>query len=89
MTSVAFNAAGTSILTGSDIVRLWNIADIAARLESARNPNGLELRWQIGTLQHSSQVNGPWLDVTNAVSPWTVSTDQPAGFFRVQVIEAE
>ena len=29
--SVAFNADGTSILTGSDIVRLWSIAEIAAR----------------------------------------------------------
>src|SRR5258708_2362677 len=49
--SVAFNASGTSILTGSDIVRLWSIADLAARLESERKPDGLELRWSAGTLQ--------------------------------------
>jgi WD40 repeat protein len=83
--SVAFDAVGTSILTGSDIVRLWSIADIAARLESERKPNGLELRWHVGTLQQSIQVNGPWFNVTNAVSPWLVPMTQSSGFFRTKV----
>ena len=83
--SVAFNASGTSILTGSDIVRLWSIADIAARLETDRKPNGLEVRWSLGTLQHSTDVDGPWLDVPNAASPWSVAIDQPSAFFRVKV----
>ncbi len=87
VSSVAFNATGTSILTGSDIVRLWSIADIAARLEGWRGPSGLELRWHAGTLQHTANVNGPWLDVTNAVSPWVVPTDKPAAFFRVKAKE--
>jgi WD40 repeat protein len=82
--SVAFNASGTSILTGSDIVRLWSIADIAARLESERKPNGLELRWQVGTLQRSTKPNGPWIDVTNAVSPWLAPIDQASAFFRTK-----
>lgn len=86
VTSVAFNATGTSILTGSDIVRLWSIADIAARLESERKPNGLELRWHSGTLQHAANLTGPWLDVTNAVSARLISTDQSAGFFRVRTV---
>lgn len=83
--SVAFNAAGTSILTGSDIVRLWSIADIAARLESQRTSNGLELRWHVGTLQHSAQMTGAWFDVTNAVSPRLIPTDQSSTFFRVRL----
>ena len=83
--SVAFNSTGTSILTGSDIVRLWSIADIAARLESERKPNGLELRWHVGTLQQSSHITGPWTTVTNATSPWFVPADQPSKFFRVAV----
>jgi WD40 repeat protein len=82
--AVAFNSSNTQILTGSDIVRLWSIADIAARLESNRKPEGLELRWHGGTLQHSPQMTGPWLDATNAVSPWLVPTDQPSAFFRVK-----
>ena len=82
--SVAFDATGTCILTGSDIVRLWSVADIAARPESERKPNGLELRWHLGTLQQSVDVSGPWLDLTNAVSPWLVPADQPSAFFRTQ-----
>jgi len=53
--SIAFNLSGTSILTGSDIIRLWSIVDIATRLESERKPNGLELRWSLGTLQQSTR----------------------------------
>ena len=82
--SIAFDSAGTLILTGSDIVRLWSIADIAARLESDRKPNGLELRWHAGTLQQSAHMNGPWFDLTNAVSPWLVPIDQPSAFFRAK-----
>jgi len=82
--AVAFNAAGTSILTGSDIVRLWSIADLAAGLESERKPDGLELRWHTGTLQQSSDVLGPWTDMTNAVSPRLVAPDQLSEFFRVK-----
>jgi WD40 repeat protein len=82
--SVAFDSTGTCILTGSDIVRLWSIADIAARLESERTPNSLELRWHVGTLQQSVNAGGPWLDLTNAVSPWLVPINQPSSFFRTK-----
>src|SRR5262249_50858263 len=85
VTAVAFDSTGTSILTGADVVRLWSIADIAARLETERKPNGLELRWSVGTLQQSAHVNGPWVEVTNAVSPWLVPVNQPAAFFRTKV----
>jgi WD40 repeat protein len=82
--SVAFNAAGSSILTGADIVRLWSIADIAARLESEQKPNGLELRWGFGTLQQSTNLIGQWIDVTNSVSPRIVPLNQPSAFFRTK-----
>jgi WD40 repeat protein len=82
--SVAFDPTATLILTGSNLVRLWSIADIAARLERERKPNGLQLRWQLGTLQQSATVNGPWLDLTNAASPWLVPIDQPSAFFRTK-----
>ena len=84
VSSVAFDADGTSILTGADIVRLWSIADIASRLESDRKPNGLELSWHLGTLQQSANINGPWMDVTNAVSPWLIPMNQPSAFFRIK-----
>ena len=81
---VAFDATGALILTGADIVRLWSIADIAARLETQRQPNGLELRWHVGTLQRSGHADGPWFDETNAISPWLVPLDQPSAFFRTK-----
>ncbi len=85
--SVAFNASGTSIVTGSDTVRLWSIADLAARLTTEATPGGWELRWNRGVLQHARTVTGPWQDVPGAVSPWRISAGQPVGFFRVQAAE--
>jgi WD40 repeat protein len=87
VSSVAFDPAGTSILTGADTIRLWSIADISSRLESEKKPNGLELRWHVGTLQQSALVNGPWLDVPNALSPWLVPTTQPSAFFRIKAAQ--
>ncbi len=86
--SVAFNAAGTQVLTGSDAVRLWSVDDLAARLRVGRLPGGIELKWNLGTLQQSFHVNGPWQDVPEAVSPWIVPADGAARFHRVWV-EAE
>lgn len=89
VTSVAFSASGATVLTGSDIVRLWSIADITARLASERKPEGLELRWHTGTLQHATNVAGPWFDMTGATSPRLISTDLPARFFRVETTPEE
>jgi hypothetical protein len=60
------------------------MADIAARLDSERKPNGLELRWLVGALQQSAKPNGPWIDVTNAVSPWLAPINQASAFFRTK-----
>jgi len=87
--SVAFNASGTQILTGADRVRLWSIADVAARLEMVPVTNGLELQWKSGVLQHSGSLGSPWQEVTDATSPWTISTDQSASFFRVVTTDVE
>jgi WD40 repeat protein len=84
VTSVAFSATGKSILTGSDVVRLWDISDIAARMEVERKGGDLELRWHTGTLQQANSANGPWFDATDAVSPRLVSPDRSPEFFRVR-----
>lgn len=81
--SVAFNAEGTQILTGADVVRLWDITDIAARLRAVGRPDGLELSWNLGTLQEASAPDGPWHTLSNAVSPWKVTITSPGQFFRV------
>jgi WD40 repeat protein len=83
--SVAFNDRGTEVLTGADILRLWDITDIAARLTAERKPAGLELRWKLGTLQEAPAPSGPWSDRPGAASPFTAPVDAPSAFFRVTV----
>lgn len=86
--SVAFNASGTQVLTGSDAVRLWGVDDLAVRLRVGRVPDGIELKWNWGTLQQSSRVDGPWQDVPEATSPWIIPAESAPMFHRVWV-EAE
>jgi WD40 repeat protein len=83
--SVAFDRTGTAVLTGSDAVRLWDITDVAARLRARRGEGGLELSWNLGTLQQAPGLNGPWEGVVDAVSPWPMPTDGAGMFFRVMV----
>jgi hypothetical protein len=37
-----------------------------------------------GTLQRSSELNGPWQDITNATSPYPVTMDVAKRFFRIK-----
>jgi WD40 repeat protein len=82
--TVAFDTTATRILTGSDTVRLWNVSDLAARLRFARTANGLELRWDQGTLQQAASPDGPWQDLPDATSPWLVPPSAPRAFHRVR-----
>jgi len=83
--SVAFDSAGTQILTGADTVRRWDLADLAARLRHSRTVEGLELRWSMGTLESAGDLRGPWRPVEGATSPWRVPADGSALFHRVVI----
>jgi WD40 repeat protein len=83
--SVAFDPTGTAILTGSDVVRLWDMTDVAARLRTRRWAGGLELSWNLGALQQAPALRGPWEDVIEAASPWTIPAEGSGTFFRVKV----
>lgn len=83
--SVAFNANGTRVLTGSDRVRLWAIDDLATRLTIRRAAGGLEVAWNVGVLQQAVDVAGPWTDLPEATSPWAVPQTAATGFHRVRV----
>jgi WD40 repeat protein len=85
--SVAFDVAGTAVLTGSDSVRLWDIRDVAARIRVERLASGLELHWERGILERAIDPGGPWRPLTEAVSPWTLTSDGSMGLFRVKVLE--
>lgn len=62
----------------------WDVRDLLASPELAASPSGLEVRWELGTLQFSPTVSGPWIDVP-AASPMPVSPIGDKGFFRVKV----
>jgi WD40 repeat protein len=81
--SVAFNARGTQVLTGSDIVRLWDISDIVSRISVTRGPNTMTLRWDVGSLEQAPSPGGPWTPMPQATSPWTNVIEPGAAFFRV------
>lgn len=83
--AVAFNQSGTQIVTGADIVRLWDVTDLAARLRTERKPGGLELTWRRGILEQAPAVGGPWSEVPEAQSPVLWAFDQPHRFFRTKV----
>lgn len=40
------------------------------------------VRWTSGFLQKAVDLTGPWTDVTNALSPYTVGAANAASFFR-------
>jgi WD40 repeat protein len=88
VSAVAFSADGKSVLTGAEIVREWSIADVAVDLRIERLPTEMKLTWAYGDLQHATGVNGPWVTMTNAVSPLAIPLADGAGFFRVQTAES-
>lgn len=54
-------------------------------LTSKKTGNALELIWQQGTLQTTTNLLGGWVNVPGAVAPYaTVPTTNPATFYRVK-----
>jgi hypothetical protein len=50
-----------------------------------REGQAIVLNWVgQGTLQRSSELNGPWQDITNATSPYPVTMDVAKRFFRIK-----
>lgn len=82
VSAVAFSRDGASILTGAEIVREWSIADIQASLRIEKLPEQIRLSWSLGELQQAVDLEGPWLTVTNAVSPFSLPSMNSTGFFR-------
>jgi WD40 repeat protein len=68
-------------------VNLWDIGRLSARLRLVTSSQGLQVRWDKGTLQSAETVNGPWQDMTNAVSPFPADVVAGNKFYRVKVEE--
>jgi hypothetical protein len=46
--------------------------------------NQLQLNWQVGVLQSAVNITGPYVDITNVVAPYTLSTTNAQRFYRVR-----
>jgi hypothetical protein len=55
------------------------------RLTMISSGNSIVLSWPIGTLQSSTDVNGPYVNVSAATSPYTNTVSGSQMFFRVQL----
>jgi PKD repeat protein len=74
---------GTNTLTRTGYIVVTNLGPVTLIIQPSGNE--LQLSWPTGTLQSSSAAPGPYVDVTNATSPFTISPTNTTQFFRVRV----
>lgn len=78
---VGWQFANTSITN----IALFKINVEATPTLAIRRVGGpVALAWNLGVLQQADDVAGPWMDVTNAVSPTLVQPSSPREFFRLR-----
>ena len=56
-----------------------------ATLNIQTGTNGIKLTWPSGVLQSATNVFGPWSDISNFISPFTVTPNRAQGFYRVKL----
>jgi len=70
---------------GSGLGVIYQIKSLVLPPVSVTRSGGqLELTWSFGTLQSAGSVTGPWNDVNNASSPYSVDAGQSPRFFRTR-----
>ena len=71
--------------TGSGRGVIYQIKSLVPlSIQAKRAENKIELNWSYGTLQQAESVNGSWIDVTNATSPYLVDPSPRQKFFRTR-----
>jgi len=67
--------------------QLYSVGVYGAQVTLTITPSGdnLILTWFRGMLQQASDVNGPFVDVPSATSPYTTAASGSQQFFRVRV----
>jgi PKD repeat protein len=73
---------GTNQLSRSAYIIVTNLGPVTVTIISTNNQ--VQLIWPAGTLQAAPAVTGTFLDVTNALSPFTVPKSSSPQFFRVR-----
>jgi len=82
---VADLATNGSLNFGSGFGVIYQIKSIVLPPVSVtRSGERIELTWDFGTLQSAGSVTGPWNDVDNASSPYSVDAVQSPRFFRTR-----
>lgn len=73
-------------LTPAQIQSHYNIARSGAlRLTIEKSGNDYLIRYDAGTLQQSSSVTGPYSDIPNATSPYTIPPGTSVMFYRARL----
>ena len=68
-----------------DYVRIYDTAPISPSAISVQRVSGnLVLTWSNGILQSAANIDGPWFDVSEANSPYSVSPIGPQQFYRLR-----
>jgi len=63
-------------------IRLAALAPPTISIQSSNS--NLTLTWPMGQLQSATNLGGPWLDVTNAGSPFAIQPGTPPRFYRTR-----
>lgn len=80
--SVVVTDNGTPNLSATQTFSV--IVDLPPALNVVHSGGQLQLSWSQGVLQEADNVTGPFLDVTNAVSPYGISTSGSHKFYRIR-----
>ncbi|MBC8097630.1 MAG: hypothetical protein H7Y43_17655, partial [Akkermansiaceae bacterium] len=83
---IALTPLGDTTETVFNGAQLQAVSLDAVSLTTQRNGSELTIAWSnYGTLQTATNIAGPWLPLTNAVSPFVISTTNAMQFFRVKI----
>jgi len=70
---------------GSGLGVIYQIKSLVLPPVSVTRSGGqIQLTWSFGTLQSAASVTGPWNDVNNATSPYSIDAGQSPRFFRTR-----
>ncbi len=77
--------SGSSFSSGSgSLTVLSQSTGPGVTLQFTASPGGFQLSWPQGVLQEATNILGPWI-ADGLTSPATITTTNPATFYRVKV----
>jgi PKD repeat protein len=74
---------GTNTLSRASYIIVTNLGPVTVTIQLLGNQ--VNVSWPNGTLQSATGVTGPYTDLSNAVSPYTLTISNATQFFRVRV----